>query len=83
MIYRSLPWACSTLPSFTAWASAMQSDSNQLIAYVMQHHKDVKSQAQAMSWLDKHIPTWKTTPAPEPVSTIFYAGESDGYENEQ
>ncbi|MBE4286750.1 hypothetical protein HJ070_23005 [Vibrio parahaemolyticus] len=32
----------------------MQSDSNQLIAYVMTHHlKVVKSQADAMDWLDK------------------------------
>lgn len=58
----------------------MQSDSNQLIAYVMKHHRDVKSQAQAMSWLDKHVPAWRTEPVPEAVGTIYYDGESDGYD---
>ncbi|EHR5466053.1 hypothetical protein KUM02_004602 [Vibrio parahaemolyticus] len=61
----------------------MQSDSNQLVAYVMTHHrKVVKSQADAMDWLDKNLPTWRTAPVPEPVSTIYYDGESDGYDNE-
>lgn len=63
----------------------MQSDSNQLVAYVMQHHRingKRMSQSQAMSWLDKWMPTWITEAPPEPVGTIYYDGASDGYENE-
>ncbi|SDI08617.1 hypothetical protein SAMN04488136_15812 [Vibrio xiamenensis] len=56
----------------------MQADSNQLVAYVMKHNR--MSQTQAMSWLDKWVPTWRTEPVPEAIGTIYYDGESDGYD---
>ena len=58
----------------------MQSDSNELIAYVMTHNR--MTQAQAMAWLDKRMPTWRSEPPPEIVGVIYYDGPSDGYEDE-
>ena len=58
----------------------MQPDSNQLVSYVMKHNR--MSQPQAMGWLDKWVPEWRTEPPPQSVGTIYYDGAADGYENE-
>lgn len=51
----------------------MPSDSNQLVAYIMTHNQ--MSQSQAIGWLDKWVPSWRTEEPNEPVGVIEYCGE--------
>lgn len=53
------------------------SDSSELIAYVMTNNR--MTQPQAMAWLDKRTPSWRTEEPNQPVSFI----ENYGDDNEE
>lgn len=46
------------------------SDSSELIAYVMTNNR--MTQPQAMAWLDRWAPSWRTEEPNQPVSVIEY-----------
>lgn len=46
------------------------SDSSELIAYVMTNNR--MTQRQAMAWLDRWTPSWRTEEPNQPISVIEY-----------
>ncbi len=51
------------------------SDSSELIAYVMTNNR--MTQSQAMAWLDRWTPSWRTEEPNQPVGIIFTDGKND------